>query len=415
MKTLNYIDLFAGAGGLSEGFIRQGFTPVAHVEMNKEACDTIRTRIAYHYLNETNNLDKYYAYLKNDIDRNELWKSVPGQLMTSVINDEINEKTIDDIFKKIDTQLSNQKVDLIIGGPPCQAYSLVGRSRDPNRMEGDKRNFLFRHYAEFLVKYKPKYFVFENVLGLKSAGNQVYLKEMLALFGEIGYSTEYDVLNSEAYGVLQKRRRVIIIGRKGKSKFSFPALKTLDNKWQIKNDLFSDLPELKPGQNMPIAYYTSEINQYLEKTQIRNCIPFTTQHITRQHNDRDLEIYSIAIDKWLNKKERLKYNDLPDRLQSHKNTEAFLDRYKVVDPEGHSHTVVAHISKDGHYYIYPDKDQVRSISVREAARIQSFPDNYFFEGGRTAAFKQIGNAVPPLMAQAIAKKINELLCQKTQK
>ena len=139
-----------------------------------------------------------------------------------------------------------------------------------------------------------------------------------------------------------------------------------------------------------------------------NGIDFTTQHITRNHNERDLEIYSIAIDKWVNKKERLKYNDLPERLQTHNNTKAFLDRYKVVDPLGHSHTVVAHISKDGHYYIYPDLKQIRSISVREAARIQSFPDDYFFEGGRTAAFKQIGNAVPPLMAQALARVIADL-------
>lgn len=400
-----FIDLFAGAGGLSEGFIKAGFEPVCHVEMNAEACDTIRTRTAYHYLNENDYLEKYYAYLKNEIDRNELWKSVPGQLMESVINDEINEKTITHIFKKIDTQLGKQKVDLIIGGPPCQAYSLVGRSRDPNRMEGDKRNFLFRHYAEFLIKYKPKYFVFENVLGLLTAGNQVYLKEMLSLFAEIGYSADYKVLNSEDYGVLQKRRRVIIIGRKGTLKFNFPDLQLKVNNWKVKNDLFSDLPDLVPGQNMPVAFYTKNINEYLEQTQIRNCIPFTTQHNTRQHNDRDLEIYSIAIDKWMNKKERLKYNDLPNRLQTHKNTEAFLDRYKVVDPEGHSHTVVAHISKDGHYYIYPDKNQVRSISVREAARIQSFPDNYFFEGGRTAAFKQIGNAVPPLMAEILAKTL----------
>ena len=159
------------------------------------------------------------------------------------------------------------------------------------------------------------------------------------------------------------------------------------------------------------CFSSKKINEYQQTTETRNGIDFTTQHITRNHNERDLEIYSIAIDKWVNKKERLKYNDLPERLQTHNNTKAFLDRYKVVDPLGHSHTVVAHISKDGHYYIYPDLKQIRSISVREAARIQSFPDYYFFEGGRTAAFKQIGNAVPPLMAQAIAKKINDLLCQ----
>lgn len=405
---MNYIDLFAGAGGLSEGFIQENFTPIAHVEMNKEAAETLITRLAFHYLNKKNREGKYYSYLKGEITRDEFLNCVPKEIISSVINCEISKKTIEGIFKKIDEQLGSKKVDAIIGGPPCQAYSLVGRSRDPNRMSGDKRNYLFRHYAEFLVRYKPKYFVFENVLGLLTAGNKKYLNEMLSLFEEIGYSADYKILKAEEYGVLQRRRRVIIIGRKGKTKFEFPEIETIENKWQIKKDLFADLPVLFPGQEMNIAKYTKKINAYQQTMQTRNGVDFTTQHITRQHNERDLEIYSIAVDKWLNKKERLKYNDLPKRLQSHSNTEAFLDRYKVVDPLGHSHTVVAHISKDGHYYIYPDSRQIRSISVREAARIQSFPDNYFFEGGRTAAFKQIGNAVPPLMAGAIAKKIKEM-------
>ncbi len=406
---MNYIDLFAGAGGLSEGFIREGFTPLSHVEMNKEAADTLKTRQAFHYLNDNNNVAEYYAYLKGEITRDDLWSCVPTELMASIINAEITKKTIGNIFNTIDEQIGSKKVDAIIGGPPCQAYSLVGRSRDPNRMSGDKRNYLFRHYAEFLVRYKPKYFVFENVLGLLTAGNKKYLNEMLSLFEEIGYSASCKVLNTEDYGVLQKRRRVIIIGRKGKTKFEFPELDVIDNKWQIKKDLLVDLPNLEPGQEMKIARYTKRINQYHQLSKIRNGLDFTTQHITRNHNERDLEIYSIAIDKWLNNQERLKYNDLPKRLQSHNNTEAFLDRYKVVDPYGHSHTVVAHISKDGHYYIYPDEKQVRSISVREAARIQSFPDDFFFEGGRTAAYKQIGNAVPPLMAEALAKTISQLL------
>ncbi len=406
---MNYIDLFAGAGGLSEGFIREGFNPVAHIEMNKEATDTLRTRLSFHYLNNNNKIHQYYSYLKNEITRDQLWNSIPEEIMVSVINTEITKKTIDKNFFSIDEHLGSKKVDVIIGGPPCQAYSLVGRSRDPNGMTGDKRNFLFRHYAEFLIRYKPKYFVFENVLGLLTAGNQQYLNEMLALFADIGYCADYKVLNAEEYGVLQRRRRVIIIGRKGKSKFQFPKPEIIDNSWEIKKDLFADLPYLVPGEEMKIARYTKIINNYQQTTESRNGIAFTTQHITRNHNERDLEIYSIAIDKWLNKKERLKYNDLPKRLQTHNNTEAFLDRYKVVDPFGHSHTVVAHISKDGHYYIYPDLKQIRSISVREAARIQSFPDDYFFEGGRTAAFKQIGNAVPPLMAQAIANQIKNLL------
>lgn len=409
MRKLNYIDLFAGAGGLSEGFIREKFEPVAHVEMSAEAADTLKTRIAFHHFSQKKNLTKYYSYLRKDISRNELWDSIPQHLLESVINEVISNNTIESIFEKIDSQLDEKKVDVIIGGPPCQAYSLVGRSRDPNRMKGDKRNFLFRYYAKFLIRYKPKYFVFENVLGLLTAGNAKYLNEMLDLFEDIGYSADMKVLNTEEYGVLQKRRRVIIIGRKGKTKFHFPELQKMENNWQTKRDLFFDLPYLKPGQELEIADYTKSINEYLKKTDTRNGINYTTQHITRNHNDRDLEIYTLAIDKWLNDRQRLKYNDIPKRLQTHKNTEAFLDRYKVIDPTGHSHTVVAHIAKDGHYYIYPDLKQVRSISVREAARIQSFPDNYFFEGGRTAAFKQIGNAVPPLMAEKIAASLKYLL------
>ena len=409
MNLLTYIDLFAGAGGLSEGFIREGFHPVAHVEMRKEACDTLKTRLAFHYLSQTKKTKRYFDYLQGEISRAELWGLIPDEIIDSVINDEISGKTIENIFKQIDQKHDSKKVDVIIGGPPCQAYSLVGRSRDPNRMQGDKRNYLFRYYADFLIRYKPKYFVFENVLGLLSAGNRKYLNEMQELFAEIGYSTDIQTLNAEEYGVLQKRRRVIIIGQRGKKKFHFPKLKKIENNWETKKDLFYDLPKLKPGGGQQIAKYTKPINDYLKQTETRNGVDFVTQHITRQHNVRDLEIYSIAIDRWVTEKQRLKYDELPKRLQSHNNIKAFLDRYKVVDPTGHSHTVVAHIAKDGHYYIYPDPKQVRSISVREAARIQSFPDDYFFEGGRTAAFKQIGNAVPPLMAQAIAKELTSLL------
>lgn len=402
MSNLNYIDLFAGAGGLSEGFLRKGFNPVAHVEMNKEACDTLKTRLAFHYYHNEGNLLPYNDYLTGKSKREELWNSLPTELLRSVINSEISAKSIESIFRNIDEQLESATVDLIIGGPPCQAYSLVGRSRDPNQMRWDKRNFLFRYYADFIKRYKPKYFVFENVLGLLTAGSKKYLNEMLHLFSSIGYTADFEILNSEDYGVLQKRRRVIIIGHRGKSKFPFSEIRKIENGWQTKRDLFFDLEKLNPGDEPQFTKYTRPINDYLKTTGMRNGVEFVTQHITRMHNERDLEIYSIAIDKWLNDRQRLKYNELPKRLQTHNNTKSFLDRYKVVDPTGHSHTVVAHIAKDGHYYIYPDKKQVRSISVREAARIQSFPDDYFFEGGRTASFKQIGNAVPPLLAGTIA-------------
>jgi len=199
MNQLRYIDLFAGAGRLSEGFTREGYKAIAHVEMNKDASDTLKTRLAFHHLNSKRHVNEYYSYLKNVVSRTDLWNSVPVELMQSVINEEITEQTIEGIFKNIDEKRDSRKVDLIIGGPPCQAYSLVGRSRDPNRMKGDKRNFLFRYYAQFLSRYKPKYFVFENVLGLLTAGNATYFNEMLEIFSNVGYSTDFKILNAEEY------------------------------------------------------------------------------------------------------------------------------------------------------------------------------------------------------------------------
>ena len=165
------------------------------------------------------------------------------------------------------------------------------------------------------------------------------------------------------------------------------------------------VPSLARG----LAYYTGPVFEfYLKKSKIRNGLDFVTQHISRPNNENDLEIYKIAVEKW-NSGERLNYAQLPKRLIKHSNTESFVNRFQVVNGKGVSHTVVAHIAMDGHYYIHPDKKQNRSISIREAARIQSFPDDYFFEGSRTAAFKQIGNAVPPLMAEKIARKIKAMI------
>ena len=135
-SQFNYLDLFAGAGGLSEGFIRAGFNPVAHVEMDRAACFTLRTRMAYHWLKDQNMEEQYAEYLKGDISRSELYEQVPKKLIQSVINAEITKETLSDIFDQIDSLLGSQKLDLIIGGPPCQAYSVVGRARSPRPNEG---------------------------------------------------------------------------------------------------------------------------------------------------------------------------------------------------------------------------------------------------------------------------------------
>ena len=413
MKAFNYIDLFAGAGGLSEGFIRAGFNPIAHVEMNKDACDTIRTRTAYHWLKENGKENLYYEYLKSETrNKEELWKNVPQHLIDSVINKEISENSIEEIFETIDTELKQRKVDLIIGGPPCQAYSIVGRARDPHKMVNDPRNHLYKHYIKFLEKYQPKMFVFENVPGILSAKNGEYLRKIFEAVNNAGYDVEIPpnkYLNSKDFGVLQERKRVIIIGWKKELNLKYPEFEIIENDYQISKDLFSDLKPLNNGEGtLNAVEYYKPATEYLMQTGIRNGLDFVTQHIVRPNNQNDLEIYRIAVDEW-NLGKRLNYAKLPPRLIKHNNIKSFTNRFQVVNGCGVSHTVVAHIAMDGHYYIHPDKVQNRSISVREAARIQSFPDDYFFEGSRSAAYKQIGNAVPPLMAQSIAEKIMVIL------
>jgi len=176
------------------------------------------------------------------------------------------------------------------------------------------------------------------------------------------------------------------------------------------SDLLNDLPSLKPGEGKNVMDYDGPPNDYLKDSGIRDDWNILTHHIARPHNKRDIMIYKKAINAWRKASERLKYTDLPKELQTHKNKKSFLDRFKVVaDNKQQSHTIVAHIAKDGHYYIHPDFRQSRSLTVREAARIQSFPDDYYFEGPRTARYRQVGNAVPPLLAQGIAQKIGEML------
>lgn len=417
-RKLTAIDLFSGAGGLSEGFLRAGFELIAHVESDEAACNTLKTRTAYHWLKKQGQEDTYNDYLHGKIARSELYSQIPENLIASVINQEIGQPTLKGIFKQIDDLLGNSRLDLVIGGPPCQAYSLVGRSRDKNRMKGDTRNYLYLHYAEFLKRYKPQYFVFENVLGLLSAKSPEgvrYIDDMRAAFSDAGYETEYDVLSAEEYGVPQCRKRVILIGKKGTKTGFYPEFEIWNPNISVK-DVFSDLPEIQAGQGTikPCRIKKPKGN-YLFEAGIRNNGEPVTWHIARPHSEQDLEIYRIALEKWTEKQERLNYNDLPSKLKTHNNRQSFTDRFKVVAGDlPASHTVVAHISKDGHYYIHPDKKQNRSLTPREAARLQTFPDDFFFESasekpGRTAAFKQIGNAVPVLLAQKIAEKLKEML------
>ena len=411
-KHPRYLDLFAGAGGLSEGFYRAGFRPVAHVELAASACYTLKTRAAMQWLYKNGKEDTYNRYLKGEISRDELYECIPHKKLSSVINAEIGESQIASIFSKIDELAGEKKIDLIIGGPPCQAYSLIGRSRDSNRMKGDKRNYLYRYYSMFLKKYQPQYFVFENVTGLMSAkdeNDRKYFDAMKESFHEAGYEIQTKLLSAEEYGVLQNRKRIIIIGKSTKDSFDFPELVKWTPEAQV-NEIFKDLPSIQAGSGSvtpckPVAYN----GDYLYSSKIKNDGTPITWHVSRPNTKQDLEIYRIAVEYWNNGRKRLSYNDLPKRLKTHNNCTSFTDRFKVVEGDmKYAHTVVAHISKDGHYYIHPDIKQNRSITPREAARLQTFPDDYYFESdngipSRTAAFRQVGNAVPVLMAEKIAQ------------
>ena len=420
-----FLDLFAGAGGLSEGFVQAGYTPIAHIEMNQAACYTLKTRAAFHWL-ESNLPGKIYQdYLSGRISRDDFYRAVPSEVLDTVLNYEISEDSLPEIFSKVDSLRKGASIDLIVGGPPCQAYSVVGRSRSETNMVGDKRNYLYKLYARFLQEYRPKVFVFENVLGLKSAKEEdgtPHFENMQRLFQDCGYSTAYEVLNAYDYGVLQNRRRIILIGkqinkRSKKTQAYYPNIPVNRYDGVTVSELFRDLPKIQAGEGtfkpQPTRPYSGSYLYDVNIKSARDEEKTVSLHWARSHTQRDLEIYKTAVELWNKKQLRLQYSDLPENLQTHRNKSTFLDRFKVVAGNlPYAQTVVAHISKDGHYYIHPDVNQNRSLTPREAARIQTFPDNYYFESnaplpGRTEAFRQIGNAVPVRLAYSIAQALRE--------
>ena len=407
----NIIDLFSGAGGLTEGFRRPEYNILAHVEMSVDACQTLRLRDDYYQLKKRNMLQQYRNFLDGKISLSELEQQCGLRQKALTINETIDTGTIDGILAKIDSKLSNRQVHGIIGGPPCQAYSTVGRKRNEAKKETDKRIYLYRFYIQFLEHYKPEFFLFENVRGLLSFkeldGKRLFPKmkqEFEAITDKLGYHIDWKLIDCSEFGVPQERKRIILYGQRNDlPKFSFfERLADLQETPGTVGELFRDLPKLKAGETcnkyskaQPCAFVVENLRTPASKL---------TQNVARPNRELDLKIYKIAAEKRA-KHKILHYNDLPEDLQTHNNKKAFLDRFKAVPADGVSQTVVAHIAKDGHYYIHPDVEQNRSITVREAARIQTFPDDFYFMGSRTQAFKQIGNAVPPYLAKKMAQTI----------
>lgn len=395
-----FIDLFAGCGGLSEGFYRQGFEAVAHVEIDHAACETLRERM------------RHYGY--QNIDR----EVVEGDI------------TSNNIISRIEEAVSGRKVDIIIGGPPCQAYSTAGRVRDKAGMEKDARNFLFESYVKILEHYMPKMFVFENVTGLLSAkvGGEAILPKVIKALGK-HYTLLDDpariVFNTSNYGVPQIRKRIILIGiRKDISCVDISNLYNSIKKTHYDPEMpeserkglkryvdvreaLGDLPIVYPGQDASTPEFNYPCNNDFLKAIGSPGVHPLMDHICRNHNDMDRERFRVMIaNHWSFGEMRRARPDL-----EHEHARVFDNSYVVQWWDLPSKTIIAHLHKDGFQFIHPDIKQARTFTVREAARIQSFPDDFVFAGSRGDKYKQIGNAVPCLFAEALAKAAKSALKQ----
>lgn len=407
---MNILDLFSGAGGLTEGFRRDEFNIIAHIEKNTSAYKTLLAREAFYFLKSINKLNIYNEYLKGNIKFPELMTFLPKDYKERVINEEISSDTLSHIFNSVDDKLQGAPLEGIIGGPPCQAYSTIARGRNEKTKSSDKRIYLYQYYTEFLIKYRPKFFIFENVKGLRSFkdidGEKLFPKiinEFENAFKKDSYKVYYEMLNSADFKVPQRRERIILMGVRSdidKGEF-FQWVKKYKEPAPALSELFQDLPFVK--NNDEVNYRAADPSSYVEKYINPLQVPLSLNR-SRKNNDRDKEIYRIAVSERV-KGNKLKYGMLPPHLKTHKNEKDFQDRFTALSYNDISHTIVAHIAKDGHYYIHPDVKQNRSITLREAARIQSFPDDFYFEDNRTAAFTQIGNAVPPLLSKVLAQAI----------
>lgn len=397
-KKYTFIDLFAGCGGLSEGFYREGFKALAHVEINHFACETLRTRM------------KHYGY--KDIEK-------------EVIEHDI---TADDIIEKIENAVNGRDVDMIIGGPPCQAYSTAGRVRDKVGMATDARNYLFESYVKILEHYRPKLFVFENVTGILSAkanGKAIFPQVIKALGKEYKVISDPDTIlfNTANYGVPQIRKRIIIMGVR-KDIDGIEAKELYQNvikthydpdmpekergklkKYVDVRQALGDLPPVLPGEDASTDSFNYPCdNEFLKRIGNKGISPLM-DHICRKNNDTDRERFRVMIENhWSFGEMRRARPDL-----EHEHARVFDNSYVVQWWELPSKTILAHIHKDGFQFIHPDYNQARTFTVREAARIQSFPDDFVFEGSRGEKYKQIGNAVPCLFAEALAKASKKIL------
>lgn len=403
MKSVfNSIDLFAGCGGLMDGFERSPmFSTLACVEWESEPCNTLRRRLKNKYCRSNAN----EIVVRFDIQRTD-------ELFYGFNDAEYGENV------GLDKLIGDNKVDVIIGGPPCQAYSIAGRIRDEHGMRNDYRNYLFESYVRVVNHFQPHFFVFENVQGMLSAApdGEPIIDKIRCAFNSIGYEIPNDlkkcVFDVADYGIPQHRKRVIIIGINTK----------IYNEWEqtaifelfyhtirlqrcapkTVEETIGDLPPF-----YPLAAPRRHLGRNFSHSPLDCTIP---NHIPRFHNLRDIDTFRLLAEDIESRKFEYtsieKIKELYTQLTGKKSN---IHKYYVLRRDEPSNTIPAHLYKDGMRHIHPDSKQARSITVREAARLQTFDDDFVFTGSLGAQYKMIGNAVPPQFAEILSKALSKVI------
>lgn len=367
------VDLFCGAGGFSCGFNREGF----------------RTILANDILEVCTNTYK--------INHPEVESS-------KIINEDIRV-----LVENIEVYI-NEDVDVLIGGPPCQSFSTANRQR----VIDDSRNVLYKYYVKAVEVTQPKFFVMENVKGMEKVAEQV-----LEDFSVIGYKVERRLLNSKNFSVPQNRERLIFIGTRLDIDVNLIFEELINGNYPtyVLKDALAGLKPLEASrvknatnlENDNIGYDVSivvnEVNDYIELINDGKVDPLVFNHKARYNNDRDIEIFGRMLQG--DKSDSPRISDImPYKSREH----IFKDKYFKLIEEKHCKTITAHMKFDCNMYIHPI--QARGLTAREAARVQSYPDGYYFSGAFTLKYMQVGNSVPPLMANAIAKVLKKKLPKK---
>tara|TARA_Y100001934_G_C12300799_1_gene749793 strand:- start:65 stop:1189 length:1125 start_codon:yes stop_codon:yes gene_type:complete len=374
MTKLKVIDLFAGCGGLSLGFKKSNYDICASIEIENAFCQT----------------------LEANANKKEL-----------ILNFDITEE--DKYINRLKSHIG-KKIDGVIGGPPCQAYSLAGRINKNNKMHEDPRNFLFESFNNILREFRPNFFVFENVVGMLSAkphGINV-TQQIKNEFINLGYSVSDDfrncIFDTSDYGVPQKRKRVIIFGylnsknNKSEEKVEkfYKQMRSRTTKVKTVKDAIADLPKIFPKNiSKKISHVSNES---------------FSEHQPRFHNQRDIEIFKLlAKDIEDGNNKFISTKALKEIYKKFTGKESKVHKYHVLRWDKPSNTIPAHLYKDGLRHIHPDSSQARSITIREAARLMSFPDDYVLHGSMGDKYKMLGNAVPPIFARVIADTIKKII------